>query len=157
MPAKKFTTTSGIEIKSLLPKPSAMNGVAGQFPFTRGIRGYVPRLEAGPCVNTPGFNCGGRSDKRYHIYWARGRWAFRSLLTCLHKLVMTPTARLAEGWSWPSRCCDRLILECEFCLTALKLKKHYYLHDHQCYRTYYWPCIALAKKTGADLKQFIRA
>ena len=34
----KFTTTSGIEIKEVYCKPSAMNELPGEFPYTRGIQ-----------------------------------------------------------------------------------------------------------------------
>ena len=38
MAGKKFSTTSGIEIKEVYTEPSGMNELPGEFPYTRGIQ-----------------------------------------------------------------------------------------------------------------------
>ncbi len=66
MSGKKFTTTSGIEIKEVYSQPSAMNELPGEFPFTRGIQKDMYRGKPWTMRQYAGFSTAEESNKRYH-------------------------------------------------------------------------------------------
>src|ERR1700691_1894737 len=72
MPGKKFTTTSGIEIKEVYCKPSAMNELPGEFPFTRGIQKDMYRGKPWTMRQYAGFSTAEESNKRYHYLLSQG-------------------------------------------------------------------------------------
>src|SRR5471030_2696737 len=72
MPGKKFTTTSGIEIKEVYCQPSAMNELPGEFPFTRGIQKDMYRGKPWTMRQYAGFSTAEESNKRYHYLLSQG-------------------------------------------------------------------------------------
>ncbi|HTE02005.1 MAG TPA: methylmalonyl-CoA mutase family protein [Mucilaginibacter sp.] len=72
MSGKKFTTTSGIEIKEVYCQPSAMNETPGEFPFTRGIQKDMYRGKPWTMRQYAGFSTAEESNKRYHYLLSQG-------------------------------------------------------------------------------------
>ncbi|MDR6942384.1 acyl-CoA mutase large subunit family protein [Mucilaginibacter pocheonensis] len=72
MAPKKFTTTSGIEIKEVYTQPSSMNELPGEFPFTRGIQKDMYRGKAWTMRQYAGFSTAEESNKRYHYLLSQG-------------------------------------------------------------------------------------
>lgn len=72
MSGKKFTTTSGIEIKEVYCQPSAMNEQPGEFPFTRGIQKDMYRGRPWTMRQYAGFSTAEESNKRYHYLLNHG-------------------------------------------------------------------------------------
>ncbi|QEC77555.1 acyl-CoA mutase large subunit family protein [Mucilaginibacter ginsenosidivorax] len=70
--AKKFSTTSGIEIKEVYTEPSRMDELPGQFPFTRGIQKDMYRGKAWTMRQYAGFSTAEESNKRYHYLLSQG-------------------------------------------------------------------------------------
>src|SRR6202789_1624000 len=72
MPAKKFTTTSGIEIKEVYTGPSTINELPGEFPYTRGIQKDIYRGKPWTMRQYAGFSTAEESNKRYHYLLSQG-------------------------------------------------------------------------------------
>src|SRR3569833_2062927 len=72
MSEKKFTTTSGIEIKEIYCTPSAMSERPGEFPFTRGIQKDMYRGRPWTMRQYAGFSTAEESNKRYHYLLSQG-------------------------------------------------------------------------------------
>src|ERR1700679_2108332 len=72
MPAKKFTTTSGIEIKEVYTGPSTINELPGEFPYTRGIQKDMYRGKMWTMRQYAGFSTAEESNKRYHYLLDHG-------------------------------------------------------------------------------------
>src|SRR5471030_1948430 len=73
MSGKKFTTTSGIEIKEVYCQPSAMNELPGEFPFTRGIQKDMYRGRLWTMRQYAGFGTAAESNKRYKLLLEKGQ------------------------------------------------------------------------------------
>lgn len=68
---KKFSTTSGIEIKEVYPGPGDMEQ-PGEFPFTRGIQKDMYRGKMWTMRQYAGFSTAEESNKRYHYLLSQG-------------------------------------------------------------------------------------
>lgn len=69
---RKFSTTSGIEIKELYCAPVPLNDSPGVFPFTRGIQKDMYRGRLWTMRQYAGFSTAEESNKRYHYLLAQG-------------------------------------------------------------------------------------
>src|ERR1700740_1970049 len=72
MSGKKFTTTSGIDIKEVYTEAPAMNELPGEFPFTRGIQKDMYRGKPWTMRQYAGFSTAEESNKRYHYLLSQG-------------------------------------------------------------------------------------
>jgi len=72
MAEKKFTTTSGIEIKEVYSEPSSITERPGEFPFTRGIQKDMYRGKTWTMRQYAGFSTAEESNKRYHYLLGQG-------------------------------------------------------------------------------------
>src|ERR1700733_13762371 len=72
MPGKKFSTTSGIEIKEVYTRPSSMHELPGEFPYTRGIQKDMYRGKPWTMRQYAGFSTAEESNKRYHYLLSQG-------------------------------------------------------------------------------------
>ncbi|WP_184546881.1 acyl-CoA mutase large subunit family protein [Mucilaginibacter sp. FT3.2] len=70
--AKKFSTTSGIQIKEVYTGPSDMDELPGEFPYTRGIQKDMYRGKAWTMRQYAGFSTAEESNKRYHYLLSQG-------------------------------------------------------------------------------------
>lgn len=72
MSEKKFTTTSGIDIKDVYTNSTQMEELPGKFPFTRGIQENMYRGRLWTMRQYAGFSTAQESNKRYHYLLAQG-------------------------------------------------------------------------------------
>jgi methylmalonyl-CoA mutase N-terminal domain/subunit len=72
MAEKKFTTTSGIEIKEVYSEPRPITERPGEFPFTRGIQKDMYRGKTWTMRQYAGFSTAEESNKRYHYLLGQG-------------------------------------------------------------------------------------
>lgn len=72
MAEKKFTTTSGIEIKEVYSEPRPIAEGPGEFPFTRGIQKDMYRGKTWTMRQYAGFSTAEESNKRYHYLLSQG-------------------------------------------------------------------------------------
>jgi methylmalonyl-CoA mutase, N-terminal domain len=72
MSDKKFTTTSGIEIKEVYTQPKNDIELPGDFPFTRGIQKDMYRGRLWTMRQYAGFSTAEESNKRYHYLLQQG-------------------------------------------------------------------------------------
>ncbi len=72
MSEKKFTTTSGIDIKDVYTTSRQMEELPGKFPFTRGIQENMYRGRLWTMRQYAGFSTAQESNKRYHYLLAQG-------------------------------------------------------------------------------------
>ncbi len=72
MAEKKFTTTSGIEIKEIYSEPRSITERPGEFPFTRGIQKDMYRGKTWTMRQYAGFSTAEESNKRYHYLLGQG-------------------------------------------------------------------------------------
>src|ERR1700741_4896552 len=69
---EKFTTDSGIEIKTTYPKQNNNEEKPGEFPFTRGVQPTMYRSKFWTMRQYAGFSTAEESNKRYHYLLKNG-------------------------------------------------------------------------------------
>ena len=72
MSDKKFTTSSGIEIKEVYCQASPLSELPGEFPFTRGVQKDMYRGRLWTMRQYAGFSTPEESNKRYHYLLSHG-------------------------------------------------------------------------------------
>ncbi|HVW96423.1 MAG TPA: methylmalonyl-CoA mutase family protein [Mucilaginibacter sp.] len=72
MAEKKISTSSGIEIQEVYIRPSGMDELPGQFPYTRGIQKDMYRGKPWTMRQYAGFSTAEESNKRYHYLLSQG-------------------------------------------------------------------------------------
>ncbi|KLT65247.1 methylmalonyl-CoA mutase [Pedobacter sp. BMA] len=72
MSHKKYTTTSGLEIKEVYTSSRPMEEQPGEFPFTRGIQKDMYRGRLWTMRQYAGFSTAEESNKRYHYLLNQG-------------------------------------------------------------------------------------
>src|SRR6201747_1954578 len=97
MPEKKITTTSGIEIKEVYCRPSAMNELPGEFPYTRGIQKDMYRGKPWTMRQYAGFSTAEESNKRYHYLLQQGTTGLSVAFDLPTQIGYDSDHELAEG------------------------------------------------------------
>jgi methylmalonyl-CoA mutase N-terminal domain/subunit len=97
MPDKKFTTTSGIEIKEVYTGPSEMNELPGEFPYTRGIQKDMYRGRPWTMRQYAGFSTAEESNKRYHYLLSQGTMGLSVAFDLPTQIGYDSDHELAEG------------------------------------------------------------
>src|SRR5881628_2861720 len=95
--AKKFSTTSGIEIKEVYTEHSGMNELPGQFPFTRGIQKDMYRGKPWTMRQYAGFSTAEESNKRYHYLLQQGTMGLSVAFDLPTQIGYDSDHELAEG------------------------------------------------------------
>jgi methylmalonyl-CoA mutase N-terminal domain/subunit len=72
MTEKKFTTSSGIEIKDIYTTAKPSTELPGEFPYTRGIQKDMYRGRLWTMRQYAGFSTAAESNKRYHYLLKQG-------------------------------------------------------------------------------------
>jgi len=154
MPGKKFTTTSGIEIKEVYCKPSAMNEMPGEFPFTRGIQKDMYRGKPWTMRQYAGFSTAEESNKRYHYLLGHGTMGLSVAFDLPTQIGYDSDSDFAEGEVGKVGVAIDSLKDIEVLFDGIQLK------DITTSMTINATApillamyIALAKKQGADLKQ----
>ncbi|WP_419700108.1 acyl-CoA mutase large subunit family protein [Mucilaginibacter sp. NFX135] len=154
MAEKKFTTTSGIEIKEVYTQPSTMDELPGEFPFTRGIQKDMYRGKAWTMRQYAGFSTAEESNKRYHYLLSQGTTGLSVAFDLPTQIGYDSDHELAEGEVGKVGVAIDSLKDIEILFNGITLK------DITTSMTINATApillamyIALAKKQGADLKQ----
>jgi methylmalonyl-CoA mutase N-terminal domain/subunit len=154
MSGKKFTTTSGIEIKEVYCQPSAMNELPGEFPFTRGIQKDMYRGKPWTMRQYAGFSTAEESNKRYHYLLSQGTMGLSVAFDLPTQIGYDSDSEFAEGEVGKVGVAIDSLKDIEVLFDGIQLK------DITTSMTINATApillamyIALAKKQGADLKQ----
>src|SRR5476651_222437 len=154
MPGKKFTTTSGIEIKEVYCQPSAMNELPGQFPFTRGIQKDMYRGKAWTMRQYAGFSTAEESNKRYHYLLKQGTNGLSVAFDLPTQIGYDSDHELAEGEVGKVGVAIDSLKDIEVLFDGIELQKiTTSMTINATASTLLAMYIALAKKQGADLTQ----
>lgn len=154
MPGKKFTTTSGIEIKEVYCQPSAMNEMPGEFPFTRGIQKDMYRGKPWTMRQYAGFSTAEESNKRYHYLLSQGTMGLSVAFDLPTQIGYDSDSEFADGEVGKVGVAIDSLKDIEVLFDGIRLK------DITTSMTINVTApillcmyIALAKKQGADLSQ----
>jgi methylmalonyl-CoA mutase N-terminal domain/subunit len=154
MAEKKFSTTSGIEIKEVYTQPSGMDELPGEFPFTRGIQKDMYRGKAWTMRQYAGFSTAEESNKRYHYLLSQGTTGLSVAFDLPTQIGYDSDHELAEGEVGKVGVAIDSLKDIEILFDGITLK------DITTSMTINATApillamyIALAKKQGADLKQ----
>jgi methylmalonyl-CoA mutase N-terminal domain/subunit len=154
MPAKKFTTTSGIEIKEVYCNPSAMNELPGEFPFTRGIQKDMYRGKPWTMRQYAGFSTAEESNKRYHYLLSQGTMGLSVAFDLPTQIGYDSDHDLAEGEVGKVGVAIDSLQDIEILFNGIELKNiTTSMTINATAPILLAMYIALAKKQGADLKQ----
>ena len=154
MPGKKFTTTSGIEIKEVYCKPSAMNELPGEFPFTRGIQKDMYRGKPWTMRQYAGFSTAAESNKRYHYLLSQGTMGLSVAFDLPTQIGYDSDHELAEGEVGKVGVAIDSLQDIEILFDGIELKNiTTSMTINATAPILLAMYIALAKKQGADLKQ----
>src|SRR5882672_5827281 len=154
MAEKKFTTTSGIEIKEVYTQPSSMDELPGEFPFTRGIQKDMYRGKAWTMRQYAGFSTAEESNKRYKYLLAHGTTGLSVAFDLPTQIGYDSDHALAEGEVGKSGVAIDSLKDMEILFDGIELKNiTTSMTINATAPILLSMYIALAKKQGADLKQ----
>lgn len=154
MSQKKFTTTSGIEIKEVYCQPSAMNELPGEFPFTRGIQKDMYRGKPWTMRQYAGFSTAEESNKRYHYLLSQGTMGLSVAFDLPTQIGYDSDSDFAEGEVGKVGVAIDSLKDIEVLFDGIQLKDITTSMTINATASILLAMyIALAKKQGADLKQ----
>lgn len=154
MPGKKFTTTSGIEIKEVYCTPSAMNEQPGEFPFTRGIQKDMYRGKPWTMRQYAGFSTAEESNKRYHYLLSQGTMGLSVAFDLPTQIGYDSDSEFAEGEVGKVGVAIDSLKDIEVLFDGIQLKDiTTSMTINATAPILLCMYIALAKKQGADLAQ----
>jgi len=154
MPDKKFTTTSGIEIKEVYTGPSAMNELPGEFPYTRGIQKDMYRGRPWTMRQYAGFSTAEESNKRYHYLLGQGTMGLSVAFDLPTQIGYDSDHELAEGEVGKVGVAIDSLKDIEILFDGIELKNiTTSMTINATAAILLAMYIALAKKQGANLKQ----
>jgi len=154
MSGKKFTTTSGIEIKEVYTEPSGMNELPGEFPFTRGIQKDMYRGKPWTMRQYAGFSTAEESNKRYHYLLSQGTMGLSVAFDLPTQIGYDSDNDFAEGEVGKVGVAIDSLRDMEVLFDGIQLKDiTTSMTINATAAILLSMYIALAKKQGADLKQ----
>lgn len=154
MPGKKFSTTSGIEIKEVYTEPSGMNELPGEFPYTRGIQRDMYRGKPWTMRQYAGFSTAEESNKRYHYLLQQGTMGLSVAFDLPTQIGYDSDHELAEGEVGKVGVAIDSLKDMEILFDGIELQKiTSSMTINATAATLLAMYIALAKKQGADLLQ----
>jgi methylmalonyl-CoA mutase N-terminal domain/subunit len=154
MPDKRFTTTSGIEIKEVYTGPSEMNELPGEFPYTRGIQKDMYRGRPWTMRQYAGFSTAEESNKRYHYLLGQGTMGLSVAFDLPTQIGYDSDHELAEGEVGKVGVAIDSLKDIEILFDGIELKNiTTSMTINATAAILLAMYIALAKKQGADLKQ----
>ncbi|MDO3644578.1 methylmalonyl-CoA mutase [Mucilaginibacter sp. L3T2-6] len=154
MSDKKFTTTSGIEIKEVYCTPSAMNERPGEFPFTRGIQKDMYRGKPWTMRQYAGFSTAEESNKRYHYLLSQGTMGLSVAFDLPTQIGYDSDHELAEGEVGKVGVAIDSLQDMEILFDGIQLQNiTTSMTINATAPILLCMYIALAKKQGADIKQ----
>jgi len=151
---KQIKTTSGIEIKEVYTRPSAMNEQPGEFPFTRGIQKDMYRGRLWTMRQYAGFSTAEESNKRYHYLLSQGTTGLSVAFDLPTQIGYDSDHPLAEGEVGKVGVAIDSLQDMEQLFEGIELQNiTTSMTINATAPILLAMYIALAKKQGADLKQ----
>jgi methylmalonyl-CoA mutase N-terminal domain/subunit len=154
MADKKFTTSSGIEVKEVYIGPSDMNELPGEFPYTRGIQKDMYRGKPWTMRQYAGFSTAEESNKRYHYLLSQGTMGLSVAFDLPTQIGYDSDHELADGEVGKVGVAIDSLKDIEVLFDGIQLKDITTSMTINATASILLAMyIALAKKQGADLKQ----
>ncbi|MEO6148758.1 MAG: methylmalonyl-CoA mutase family protein [Mucilaginibacter sp.] len=154
MADKKFTTSSGIEIKEIYTEPSGMAELPGEFPYTRGIQKNMYRGKPWTMRQYAGFSTAEESNKRYHYLLGQGTMGLSVAFDLPTQIGYDSDHELAEGEVGKVGVAIDSLKDIEILFDGIQLKDITTSMTINATASILLAMyIALAKKQGADLSQ----
>lgn len=154
MADKKFTTTSGIEIKDVYTIVPQNQELPGQFPFTRGIQKDMYRGKLWTMRQYAGFSTAEESNKRYHYLLAQGTMGLSVAFDLPTQIGYDSDDDMAEGEVGKVGVAIDSLKDIETLFDGIELQKITTSMTINATASILLAMyIALAKKQGADLQQ----
>lgn len=154
MADKKFTTTSGIELKEVYTEPSGMTDLPGQFPYTRGIQKDMYRGKPWTMRQYAGFSTAEESNKRYHYLLSQGTMGLSVAFDLPTQIGYDSDHDLAEGEVGKVGVAIDSLKDIEILFDGIQLKDITTSMTINATASILLAMyIALAKKQGADISQ----
>src|SRR5688572_26290779 len=153
MSEKKFSTTSGIEIKEVYIKPKTDIELPGEFPFTRGIQKDMYRGRLWTMRQYAGFSTAEESNKRYHYLLGQGTMGLSVAFDLPTQIGYDSDHELSEGEVGKVGVAIDSLKDIEILFDGIQLKDITTSMTINATASILLAMyIALAKKQGADLK-----
>ncbi|MBY0245707.1 MAG: methylmalonyl-CoA mutase [Sphingobacteriaceae bacterium] len=154
MDNKKFTTTSGIEIKENYPPISKTLENAGEFPYTRGIQKDMYRGKLWTMRQYAGFSTAEESNQRYHYLLNQGTTGLSVAFDLPTQIGYDSDHDMADGEVGKVGVAIDSLKDIEILFEGIALKDITTSMTINATASILLAMyIALAKKQGADLKQ----
>jgi methylmalonyl-CoA mutase N-terminal domain/subunit len=154
MAGKKFSTTSGIQIKEVYTEPSGMTELPGEFPYTRGIQKDMYRGKPWTMRQYAGFSTAEESNKRYHYLLGQGTMGLSVAFDLPTQIGYDSDHELAEGEVGKVGVAIDSLADMEILFEGIKLQDiTTSMTINATAAILLGMYIALAKKQGADIRQ----
>ncbi|SMC82538.1 acyl-CoA mutase large subunit family protein [Pedobacter nyackensis] len=154
MSNKKFTTTSGIEIKEVYTKLNAPIEAPGEFPYTRGIQKDMYRGRLWTMRQYAGFSTAEESNKRYHYLLKQGTMGLSVAFDLPTQIGYDSDHEMAEGEVGKVGVAIDSLKDIEILFDGIELEKITTSMTINATASILLAMyIALAKKQGADIRQ----
>nr|WP_121270846.1 methylmalonyl-CoA mutase family protein [Pedobacter schmidteae] len=154
MSDKKFTTTSGIEIKEVYTQATASVEGPGEFPYTRGIQKDMYRGRLWTMRQYAGFSTAEESNKRYHYLLKQGTMGLSVAFDLPTQIGYDSDHAMAEGEVGKVGVAIDSLKDIEILFDGIELQKITTSMTINATASILLAMyIALAKKQGADIRQ----
>ncbi len=151
---KKYTTTSGIEIKDLYTFGKPIAETPGEFPFTRGIQKNMYRGRLWTMRQYAGFSTAEESNKRYHYLLAQGTMGLSVAFDLPTQIGYDSDHEMSEGEVGKVGVAIDSLKDIEILFDGIELKNITTSMTINATASILLAMyIVLAKKQGADLKE----
>lgn len=151
---KKFTTTSGIEIKEVYNTPKTNLEDPGVYPFTRGIQKDMYRGRLWTMRQYAGFSTAEESNKRYHYLLQQGTMGLSVAFDLPTQIGYDSDHEFSEGEVGKVGVAIDSLKDIEILFDGIELQKITTSMTINATASILLSMyIALAKKQGADIKQ----
>lgn len=154
MSDKKFTTTSGIEIKEVYTEVKKEMEAPGEFPYTRGIQKDMYRGRLWTMRQYAGFSTAEESNKRYHYLLQQGTMGLSVAFDLPTQIGYDSDHEMAEGEVGKVGVAIDSLKDIEILFDGIELQKITTSMTINATASILLAMyIALAKKQGADIRQ----
>ena len=154
MEDKKFTTTSGIEIKELYASARPVTELPGEFPYTRGIQKDMYRGRLWTMRQYAGFSTAEESNKRYHYLLKQGTMGLSVAFDLPTQIGYDSDHEMSEGEVGKVGVAIDSLKDIEILFDGIELQKITTSMTINATASILLAMyIALAKKQGADIRQ----
>lgn len=154
MEEKKFSTTSGIEIKEIYTSAKPVTELPGEFPYTRGIQKDMYRGRLWTMRQYAGFSTAEESNKRYHYLLQQGTMGLSVAFDLPTQIGYDSDHEMAEGEVGKVGVAIDSLKDIEILFDGIALQKITTSMTINATASILLAMyIALAKKQGADIRQ----